>query len=301
MPTSPTSWEDMLPSSNALPVVVKSFQKLMDSHYQVEAASSHNEFELIYVQTANSAHLEVGNETVPLMSRDLILMKPHQPHKIDVSSDQICQLLVLKFTFGKNDQSIVSPISTEDFLDFISGHESGGYIRLVSRFREEIATLMGKIMEESRQSDEHSEFISSLMVMEIFVWLSRSLRTEWEQSMNQKGDRLRKLMDTAKEYIETNYMLDIGLNDVAHYIYLSTSHFAREFKKTFGVSPIQYLLSLRVKQAANLLETTNKRIGDIATEVGFQTQQRFNDIFKKQIHMSPSEYRNEYKKKMVNR
>ena len=83
----------------------------------------------------------------------------------------------------------------------------------------------------------------------------------------------------------------MGLNDIANSVYLSPSHFARVFKKFYQVSPIQFLLSVRIKKAKELLENTEIKISDISYDVGFSAQQRFNDIFKKHENMSPSEYR----------
>jgi len=47
-----------------------------------------------------------------------------------------------------------------------------------------------------------------------------------------------------------------------------------------GISPINYLLKIRVERAKELLKDTDNRISDIALSVGFSNQQRFNDISK---------------------
>ena len=156
-------------------------------------------------------------------------------------------------------------------------------------------------MHEDKSSDSESDFLRSLLTMELFVWLSRSLREEWETNLSTKGHKLQEILESAKNYINNNYNNDIALSDVAGYVYLSTSHFARAFKKHFGISPIQYLLTVRIEKAKELLEETNLRVGDIASSVGFSAQQRFNDIFKKHLGMSPSEYRQHYKENLLNK
>ena len=136
--------------------------------------------------------------------------------------------------------------------------------------------------------------------MELFVWLSRSLRSQWESSLVTKGHKLQEILESAKLYIDKNYNADISLSDIAGYVYISTSHFARAFKKYYDISPIQYLLSVRIEEAKTLLEETNLKVGDIASSVGFSAQQRFNDIFKKHEGLSPSEYRNRYRESLLN-
>ena len=111
---------------------------------------------------------------------------------------------------------------------------------------------------------------------------------------------MQEILDSAKHYIEENYNTDISLTDIAGYVYISTSHFARAFKKQFKISPIQYLLSIRIEKVKTLLEETNLKVGDIAASVGFSAQQRFNDIFKKHLGLSPSEYRQQYRDNLLN-
>ena len=156
-------------------------------------------------------------------------------------------------------------------------------------------------MHESKTPDNESEFLKSLLTMELFVWLSRSLRSQWETNLVTKGHKLKEILASAKSYIDNNYNTDISLTDIASFVYISTSHFARAFKKHYNISPIQYLLSVRIEKAKTLLEETNLKVGDIASSVGFSAQQRFNDIFKKHLGVSPSEYRQNYRDSILNK
>ena len=300
MDNMPKIWEDLINSESGLPVVVHSLQRIMDGRYQVDADSVHDEFELIYVQHASRAHFEIDGNSVPIHNHDLLLIKPHIPHKLDVDSDNPCQFWVLKFCFVKNRGSRISSVSLDEFLSFISEAGTGGYFSISSIYYGNIVNAMQQIMQETKEPDELSGFMESLLVMELFVWLSRSLKAQWESSLATKGDKLHELLEAARNFILENYYTDISLDDISNYVYISTSHFARAFKKHYDISPIQYLLSVRIQKAKTMLEETNKKIGDIAIDVGFSAQQRFNDIFKKQIGMSPSEYRQHYKESITN-
>jgi len=297
----PRFWENLTSLESGLPFVVNSVQRVMDGRYHVEKASVHDEFELVYVKKANHACFEISKEKVYVQSKDLLLIKPRQPHKLDVSSDKACEFMVLKFIFSKNDKSKIFSVSLEDFLNFINDKETGGYIRIGQKHRDEIVHTLGKIILESQNKKEDSDFLCSILMMEIFILLSRSLKSEWENSINKKGDKMQEIMLAAKDFIEENYAQDIGLTDISNYVYLSTSHFSRAFKKTFSISPIKHLLQVRIKHASELLIYTDLKIGDIAQKVGFSAQQRFNDIFKKQMGVSPSEYRAKYRDSIINK
>jgi len=113
--------------------------------------------------------------------------------------------------------------------------------------------------------------------------------------------KLHELLNVAKEYIDQNYAKELTLSQVAKYIYLSDSYFAHSFKDKFGISPKSYILKIRIEEAKELLENTDMKIADVARSVGFSSQQRFNDIFRKFTEMTPLKYRQMKKKEKINK
>lgn len=96
----------------------------------------------------------------------------------------------------------------------------------------------------------------------------------------------------AKEYLAKNFMDDsLGLKTVSSHVNLSPDYFRQIFKKTTGLKFATYLNQLRVDKSKEMLATTNKRVSEIAFDVGFGTLQNFNRAFKKGVGTSPGEYR----------
>jgi len=95
----------------------------------------------------------------------------------------------------------------------------------------------------------------------------------------------------AKHYMDTNYQELIRLQDLATIAGLSVSHFCAEFKRRFGIAPIQYLIRIRIQRACDLLNDRNLRIGEIAAMVGYEDTYHFSKLFKKHCHISPQEMR----------
>lgn len=297
----PRLWQNLFNSETGLPVVAKTVQKIMDARHHPDHISFHDEFELVYLQEIDRGTFYIDDKTINVRTNDLILIKPRIPHYLKVECSRPCRFIVLKFSFAKNDNEKISNISVNDFLSFISdNNDNGGFFTISSNYCSNIATIMQQIMHEDKSSDGESVFLRSLLTMELFVWLSRSLRAQWETNLATKGHKLHEILESAKGFIDKNYNTDISLSDIAGYVYISTSHFARAFKKHYDISPIQYLLSVRIDKAKTLLEETNLKVGDIASSVGFSAQQRFNDIFKKHLGISPSEYRQKYRESMLN-
>ena len=93
------------------------------------------------------------------------------------------------------------------------------------------------------------------------------------------------------KYIEENLSKKIMNDDLCKLVYLNKIYFSNLFKKSFGVSPKQYVQQKRMMTAATLLVTTNKPIKAISEEVGFYDDAYFNRSFTKFTHMTPREYR----------
>lgn len=97
----------------------------------------------------------------------------------------------------------------------------------------------------------------------------------------------------AVSYMRQHLDEDITIEKLASSLSISPYYFIRLFKKEFGMPPHQYLLSLRLDSACFYLRTTQKTIKDIAFSCGFKSENNFCIAFKKQIGLTPTEYRNE--------
>lgn len=93
------------------------------------------------------------------------------------------------------------------------------------------------------------------------------------------------------DYIDTHYMEEFTLEDVASAIGFSKYHFSRLFKQYTGFSFCAYICHRRIKIAEELLEQPDLSITEIAMQSGFPSISTFNRVFKQQKNCSPSEYR----------
>ncbi|SFJ81892.1 response regulator transcription factor [Thermoflavimicrobium dichotomicum] len=98
-------------------------------------------------------------------------------------------------------------------------------------------------------------------------------------------------IQSALNYIHSNFHEPITLNEVADRVYLSASHFSRLFKAEMGVTFIEYLTKYRVEQSKRLLKMTSLPIEVIANNTGFANASYFATTFKRIEGMTPSEYR----------
>jgi len=284
----PKAWESLLKSADLVPVIVKSIENFYDSSWSMEP-NIHDWFEMVYVKKGYAV-FEIEKQSAPIGPNDIIIIRPHRTHKLIVSSTEGCEFIVFSFTFENRKNPQVSEISMNDFLNFVRGSETEPFIKFKVNQKNEIITLLDRIVREKKNEDIGSEFYSYLLVLELFVLLSRALKMQWEDNIS-RGTKIKELIEASVKFIENSYERDISISDISKYVFLSPGYYTRAFKEHMGVTPINYLLKLRVERAKELLAYTDKKAGDIALETGFSNQQRFNAIFKKFTGLTPTQYK----------
>ena len=106
------------------------------------------------------------------------------------------------------------------------------------------------------------------------------------------GNKNRSILKTAVDFIDSHYMdEEISLNTVANVANVSSNHFSTLFSQNMGQTFIEYLTSLRMNKAKELLRCTGMRSSEIAGEIGYKDAHYFSYLFKKTQGMTPSDYR----------
>jgi len=95
----------------------------------------------------------------------------------------------------------------------------------------------------------------------------------------------------AKDLADARYFEPLTVADLAGAAGLSPAHFSREFKRTFGEAPHQYLLTRRLERAAALLRNTDNSVTDICFAVGLGSLGSFITSFRRVYGVAPGDYR----------
>jgi AraC-like DNA-binding protein len=95
----------------------------------------------------------------------------------------------------------------------------------------------------------------------------------------------------AKDLADARYAEPLTVDDLARAAGQSRAHFSREFRRTFGESPHQYLLTRRLERAAALLRTTDRTVTEICFAVGLTSVGSFTTSFRRVHGMTPLAYR----------
>ncbi|MEW6358881.1 MAG: PocR ligand-binding domain-containing protein [Planctomycetota bacterium] len=95
------------------------------------------------------------------------------------------------------------------------------------------------------------------------------------------------------QLIDQRYRDDLTLGEVAQHVDLSPSYFSRLFRRTTGMTFVEFLTMRRIEEARNLLLTTPMKVIDIAYQVGYADQSYFNKKFREIVGLTPLEFRHQ--------
>lgn len=316
----------IMDAAGSIPVVFKGIERTFEKGSTQASPSRHDFHELTYVRSGK-AEFEIEGRRVTLEKGSTIVIRPKMSHAIRVV-EGYADMMVLYFGFSqqisnlpaetRNSQAAarpsqlpgsllpghalrstdIAPKTLEQFINFATGHESSESDKAIEPFllikgksRQDIASLVERILRENRLEAYGRELMMQLLAMELLVALARGLREEWEESLRVKTGKARELVRIARDFIVENHDHDISVSDAAGYVFLSQGYFTRAFRDETGMSPMTFLMQVRVDHACKLLEQKDIKVSGVAAQVGFSSPQRFNAAFRKHIGKTPMEFR----------
>ena len=103
----------------------------------------------------------------------------------------------------------------------------------------------------------------------------------------EKDEELRNVLS----YMHENFRRNMTTGELSAICHMHPTHFIRAFKSKMGLTPQQYVLTIRMAYAKQMLDQSDFSILAIAEEIGFYDVAHFSRVFKQHFSMSPSEYR----------
>lgn len=208
--------------------------------------------------------------------------------KKQISIEDKNLILALKTSNSKEIEAIINNIIQELKEANISVLE--GYIYI-----QQIILSIKKSLDEIEIDTSHinlTDIYKFKTLEEIQEWIKSLCFSICDMIKETKDNYNKTFSIKAKEYLEVHYNdQDLSINSVCKHLSVSISHFSASFKNDTNETFTEYLTKLRIEKAKQLLLTTNLRAYDIAYKVGYNDPQYFYSVFKKQLGVTPTNFR----------
>ena len=147
--------------------------------------------------------------------------------------------------------------------------------------------LLGELNSAGLSGRLYAESLSNVLAVHLLRYYSVSTA----RAVTFTGGLSAKRLRDVTEFISDNYNRDLKLAELAQVAGMSSFHFAREFKRTTGTTPHQYLIKLRIERAKSLLATRDLPLIEVGLRTGFCHQSHFTRLFRRVTGLTPNAYR----------
>ncbi len=232
--------------------------------------------------------MEINGNRYSIENGSVIFRRPGD-HSLS-SGAYNCYVLTLDFShekeelygiYDRNDpQNQMQSICKEELLDLIPSH-------FVSRNPSEYIKIYDKLC-YNFQNVNSKEANAALLNELFFLVLSNVCHSQYRDL--EAGREHRILTETCK-YVQENFHRNITIKELADNVSFSPSYFFKVFKKMANTTPAEYIISVRMSNAKQLLLESDLTMAQISDMCGFNDASYFSYYFKKSFGITPSEYR----------
>lgn len=241
----------------------------------------HAFLEIFYFESGEG-FLECEDQRIPLHAHDLLVVGAKTLH-IQYSKTAEAPLVYYNLTVDRLRINGLPPnclTSGGCFLHSFETDENDCY-RIIQMLRRELETQAGQYAAKVY-----------MLFQALMIDLARLMPTTAGSIAKQgRGFSNQALLSSVREYMELHYAENLTLEQLSKLAMMQKSYFLQQFKKRYGVSPVRYLNLIRMETAKLLLTETDKRVTEIASEVGFNHPAYFSEMFLKTVGISPTQYR----------
>lgn len=159
--------------------------------------------------------------------------------------------------------------------------------------------LANQFAEESRGRQVGSEFMLDLIAMQLIMHILRTCKSNVPGVRRYRGQVDRDRVARVIEYFHDDPCHQYSLDEVTRLAQMDRFRFIRSFKAVTGKTPHKYLTSLKIERACQYLEKSKMTMTEICIACGFSDPSHFSTVFKREMGVSPSEYRRQVARRQI--
>ncbi len=276
---------------NASRLLVTNVRPLVN-HSESRNLHYHDFLEVGYCVSGSSLYY-IRNEIYPVGQGDIVIVYPGEVHDgciINGSSS------VWRFLFADVSVLFNGLPDREHLIQLTDRTKYRGRL-CSSAEKKRILPLLQRIFD---LSDEQKELLRehpypALLTAGILYETERFLPEE-TSILPEASEEMQRLVAPAVTYMMNHYAAPVRMETLCELCYVSEGHLRRVFTAVFGVPPVAFLHKIRIRHACAALESSEESILTVAEQCGYTSLSSFNRQFQKILQMSPSAYRQRYRK-----
>ncbi|AXY26621.1 AraC family transcriptional regulator [Suicoccus acidiformans] len=242
---------------------------------------SENELILLYFNKGASDYIINGDtQKQEMKKRDLVILNP---------GNALTFIPVRKIEWIK---VVLTGVLFTSSLDINSANE----LFIINDQHSMIRRYLELALIENNHRFRGSDIILRKLLESVMVHILRNSELSIKDSTIQTKN---SDIDKVQQYIRENYHEKITLDQLSELVDINKYYLIRLFKQKTGLSPIDYLIHVRLEQAENLLKQTDLTISKISDMVGFHSPSHFSKTFKESNHLTPSQFRKNYRQEIA--
>ena len=239
-----------------------------------------NDYQLLYIAAGKGEFYFKGSKEPTVVTKgNMILFRPGEPQVYYYYAVDKTEVYWVHFTGWK----------VEEYLERyeLPHHKNVFYTGVTPDY----PWIYNQMIRELQLQRVNYEDMISLYMHHIFITINRYIK----EGRETKSDNINDI-ERAAHYFKDNYNKQISIEQYAEEHLMSVNWFIHSFKSVMKMSPMKYIISLRIAMAKGYLENSTKNIAEISNEIGYDNALYFSRLFRKCTGMTPTEYRKRNKK-----
>ncbi|NGZ77209.1 AraC family transcriptional regulator [Saccharibacillus alkalitolerans] len=254
--------------------------------YQMTTSHFHTTYEFFYMMDGQRKFF-IKDRTLIIEGGDIVVVAPNVLHRTTSAETPEYERLVVNVhesylpEGGGSRSEVLRPLYERDYVLLRRGaYESSG-----------VDALAGEMIREVRSGKPGFEAYAQALTTQLLIACCRLLPEEEEQppAHNPMHERIFEVV----RYINGHYAEELTLQKLGGKLYVSPYSISRSFKEATGFTFVEYVNSVRVKEAITLLLGTTLKVNVIARKVGFGSVTHFGRVFREVTGHAPLFYRKE--------
>lgn len=222
-------------------------------------------YDSISIRTRGSAYFKTDKEKIKVSPGDILYIPKNECYSQYTDGETILAVHFVNYSFKKDNKIELMKIDDKEYIE----------------------NLLLQMYEIWKEQGLGYRYRCVSLLYSLLYYLNKESR---EKSYN---GSINKRLQIAVNYVHANYRTEnICISHLSKMCAVSQTYFRRMFKETYGVSPSEYIINLRLEYATHLLQSKLYTISEVGEKCGFNDSKYFSRLFKKHYKLSPSDYKN---------